>query len=186
MTGSVKPMDLHWMYHLYHVARPAPLEDFFSSLLSERISEAPSRRIALAGSPLSLEDTTVIEVLQKGGFGVLPLHCAALQSVPSTDPPGEPVSGGVRELAGLAFRSVRCARSRPNDDMFGYISELIDHTGCEGLVVKTMRFCDLWFTERERFREKMNIPVLVLDTAFSSGERERQMARLEAFMETLA
>ena len=186
LTGSVPPLDLHWMYHLYHVARPAGLEGFFTSLLSESSYAAPSHRIALAGSPLSLEDTTVLEVLAEGGFGVVPLHCAALQSVPCAAPPGKPVSGSPLDLAARAFRSVKCARSRPNDEMFEYISELIDRTGCEGLIVKTMRLCDLWFTERERFREKMSVPVMVLDTAFSSGERERQTARLDAFMETLA
>jgi benzoyl-CoA reductase/2-hydroxyglutaryl-CoA dehydratase subunit BcrC/BadD/HgdB len=114
---------------------------------------------------------------------VVPLHCAALQSTGIAGDRSAPADGSPGGLARAAFRSVRCARSRPNDDVFEWISGMLERTCCRGLVVKTMRFCDLWFTERVRFRERMGVPVLVMDTAFSLGERERQTARLEAFLE---
>jgi benzoyl-CoA reductase/2-hydroxyglutaryl-CoA dehydratase subunit BcrC/BadD/HgdB len=184
LEGSVDPLDLHWMYHLYHMARAPGLHGLLEGMLTPA---DPSRRrpvsVGLAGSPLPLEDTTVLEVLSGAGAGVVPLHCAALQSTGTAGDRSAPADGSPGGLARAAFRSVRCARSRPNDGVFEWISGMMERTGCRGLVVKTMRFCDLWFTERVRFRERMDVPVLVMDTAFSQGERERQTARLEAFLE---
>ncbi len=185
LSGAVSPLDLHWLFHLFHIARPEGLDGILTLLLEDAEPFRPEFRVVLAGSSISLEDVAILSILQSRKVGVVPLHCSGLQSLPAFDLNALPVSGEPRDLAGMAFRSIRCARSRPNEEMFGYIERGIVQTSSAGLIVKTMKFCDLWFTERERFRERMTVPVLVIDTSFSPGETERQSARVEAFLDTM-
>jgi len=184
-SGSVSPLDLHWLSHLFHIARPDGLDGVLTALLEDAEPFSPEFRIAMAGSPVALEDVAILAILQSRKVGVVPLHCTGLQSLPAFDLNGLPPSGEPRDLASMAYGSIRCARSRPNHEMFDYIGNGIADTSAAGLIVKTMKFCDLWFTERERFRERMTVPVLVIDTSFSPGETERQSTRVEAFLDTV-
>jgi benzoyl-CoA reductase/2-hydroxyglutaryl-CoA dehydratase subunit BcrC/BadD/HgdB len=185
LSGSVSPLDLHWLFHFFHIARPDGLDGILTSLLEDAEPFSPEVRVVMAGSSVALEDVAILSVLQSRNVGVIPLHCTGMQSLPAFDLNGMPRSGSPGDLADMAFRSIRCARSRPNEEMFCYIENGIAQTSSSGLIVKTMKFCDLWFTERERFRERITVPVLVIDTAFSPGETERQSARVEAFLETV-
>ncbi len=185
LSGGITPLDMHWMFSVYHMARPEGLSVFFSSLIESDAQYSPGITISLAGSSIPLEDVTLLRILQDAGADVIPLHCSALQSVPFNGLNEMTDLFDPQSLAAVAFRSVRCARSRPNEDMFTYLEDAIRRTSSKGLVVKTMKFCDLWFTERVRLRERINVPVLVLDTSYGTGEAERQANRLEAFLETL-
>jgi len=185
LSCRISPLDLHWLFHLFLIADPCGLDKILSDLLKKADSYSPDYMIALAGSSLALEDVWVLRSVQDRNAGIIPLHCSGLQLTPHDELNEFPVSGSVEYLTGRSFRSVRCARSRPNTDMFQYIIKSVLDTACNGLIVKTLKFCDLWFTERERFRS-MDMPVLVLDTSYGEGEAERQRSRIEAFLETLA
>ena len=186
LTRQISPLDLHWLFHLFLVAEPDGLAETLLSLLEKAEAFTPEYMIAIAGGPLALEDTWVLQAVQSKNAGVIPLHCTGLQLVPFGGLNEIPVTGTIDELAGRAFRYIRCARSRPNAEMFQYIKDSISDTSCDGLILKTLKFCDLWFTERERFRSSMNVPVVVLDTSYGEGEAERQRNRVDAFLETLA
>ncbi len=186
LSRQVSPLDLHWLFHLFLIADPDGLADILLALVTMAEPYSPDYMIALAGGPLALEDTWVLQAVQNKNAGVIPLHCAGLQLVPFGGINEFPVSGAVEELADRAFKNIRCARSRPNTEMFQYISDSISETSSDGLILKTLKFCDLWFTERERFRSSMNVPVLVLDTSYGEGEAERQRNRVDAFLETIA
>jgi len=185
LSGEVAPLDLHWMLHLYHTARPDGLARFFRSLVAEAPRFHGDRTVAVAGSSIPLEDAILLRTLKEAGASVLPLHCSGLQTLPFLGLNRLPERFDPASLAGEAFRSVRCARSRPNADMFEYLESSVRNYGASGLIVRTMKFCDLWFTERVRLREKIDVPVLVMDVSFSVGEEERQTNRIEAFLETL-
>ena len=185
VSGKMAPLDLHWMFHLYHTARPEGLAEFFGKLVDEAPEYLSRMTVAVAGSSIPLEDVTLLQAVQSAGASVLPLYCSGLQSTPFLGLNRLPVSFDPAAFAAEYFRSVRCARSRPNDGMFDYIETAVRESGAAGLIVRTMKFCDLWFTERMRFRERSCVPVLVLDTSFSEGEAERQLTRIDAFLETL-
>jgi benzoyl-CoA reductase/2-hydroxyglutaryl-CoA dehydratase subunit BcrC/BadD/HgdB len=185
-SGSLSPLDIHWMLHLFHTTRPHGLADFFREIIAVSGGYPHSRTVAVAGSSIPFNDTILLQSLQDAGVSVLPLYCSGLQALPyrGLNRPTESYDPG--SLAAEAFRSVRCARSRPNDGMFDYVESSVRESRAAGLIVRTMKFCDLWFTERVRFREKSSVPVLVMDVSFSTGEAERQVNRIEAFLETLA
>jgi benzoyl-CoA reductase/2-hydroxyglutaryl-CoA dehydratase subunit BcrC/BadD/HgdB len=185
LGGSLSPMDLHCLFHLFHLSDPNGLEKTIRSLLELADDFSPRFRVALTGSALTLEDTHILRMLEEERVGLVPLGCSGLQSVPFGGINGLPVSASPEGLADESFRSLRCPRSRPNDETFDYIRDVVRMTGCSGILVKTLKFCDLWFTERERFREGMDVPVLVIDTSYGEGEAPRQRNRVESFLETL-
>lgn len=185
-SGRVSPLDIHWMLHLHHTARPELLAGFFRRILAEAPPYPSSRTVAVAGSSIPFQDTVLLRTLESARVSVLPLYCSGLQALPYRGLNRLPDGFDPGSLATEAFRSVRCARSRPNDGMFDFVESSVREHRAAGLVVRTMKFCDLWFTERVRFRERSLVPVLVMDVSFSSGEAERQMNRIEAFLETLA
>ncbi len=186
LSRHISPLDLHWLFHLYLIADPAGLTEILLDLLDRADLYSPDHMIAIAGGSLALEDTWLLQALQSRNAGIIPLHCAGLQLVPFGGLNEFPSAGTVEELADGAFRSIRCARSRSNAEMFQYIQDSIADTSCDGFILKTLKFCDLWYTERERFRSCMSVPVLVLDTSYGEGEVERQRSRVDAFLETIA
>lgn len=184
-SGTMPPLDLHMMTHLAMLSRPEGLRETLEEIAGLSREYSPSVRIALTGSILSLADTQLLEILQQREAAVIPLGCTGLQSFPFMGLNRLPESGSPEDLAAEAFRSSRCIRCRPNDSTFDYIRDGIELTESDGLIVKTLKFCDLWFTERERFRNGMDVPVMVMDTTYGDGEALRQENRLEAFLETL-
>ena len=141
---------------------------------------SPSVRVAVSGSVMARGDDVVPETLAELGAGYLPLGCTGLSGLPST----VPADGSIPELALASFNDTRCIRNRPNHGVLNWIGGQVAASGCHGLVLKTLSFCDLWHTEKERFR-RMPFPVLVLSSDLSPGERGRTSVRLQAFVETL-
>jgi benzoyl-CoA reductase/2-hydroxyglutaryl-CoA dehydratase subunit BcrC/BadD/HgdB len=185
LGSNLSPMDLHLLLHLYHISDPAGLAAVLASLLKTAEEFRPSGVVGITGSILSLEDTHVTRILEERRVGMIPLGCCGLQSLPFMGLNTVPSSGSPEDLAGESFLSMRCPRCRPNRRTFDYLEESARQTGCRGLLVKTLKFCDLWYTERVRLRERMELPVLVMDTSYGPGEASRQANRIESFLETL-
>ncbi len=167
---------------------PLTLQELFLGFFAENRfprevasgSRTPGVRVAVTGSVMARGDDIVPETLAELGAGYLPLGCTGLSGLPST----VPADGSIRELALASFNDTRCIRNRPNHGVLQWIGEQVVAAGCHGLVLKTLSFCDLWHTEKERFRQ-MPFPVLVLSSDLSPGERGRTSVRLQAFVETL-
>ncbi|KZD15125.1 MAG: 2-hydroxyacyl-CoA dehydratase [Candidatus Fermentibacter sp.] len=183
MKGLLKPSDLHKAFELFQIARPGWLAGFLETAVAASKPWQGSMRIAVAGGPMAAGDDAVPGLLEAAGVTMVPLGCSGLQA---TLPDAEPVDGSPGWLAREYFQASRCARCRPNDQVFEYLERTLEEADCRGLILKTLKFCDLWYTERERIRERMPVPVLVLDTSYAPGGRERVGTRIEAFLESLA
>lgn len=196
LSPEISPLDLHEMFHLFFIARPVGLADFFKNLLANAPRFKPSRRVVLAGSPLAHEDTAVIARLEANGIGVVPLNCTGLNAVdlpincnglnavelPTGEIDKDDVAGS---LALQAFHLPPCIRARPNTPVYERIGRVIAETGASGLIVKCLKFCDQWYTERERMRRSFDIPVLVFDSDYAPGSMDRLESRIDAFIEML-
>lgn len=183
MAGCLPPTAVHAAYSLLDIAWPEGLSSYMETLAPGRDPWADGPRIAVAGGPMAHGDDSVPRLLEEAGAVMVPLGCSGLQT---SLPGGEPCDCSPGGLARDYFRSSRCARCRPNTDVFEYLEQSIREAGCRGMILKTLKFCDLWYTERERIRARMPVPVLVLDTGFGPGGRERIGTRIEAFLESLA
>lgn len=184
---SISPLLLHAMFHLYFICRPDGLAGFFDETISSAPPFPARGKVVITGSPIAYEDTVLFEVLDRRGISALPLNCTGLNSVePRNDAISDIADGRlVEQMALEAFWRAPCARSRPNAAVYERLKENIKTSGAAGVIVKCLKFCDLWYTERERMREELDVPVLVLDTVYAEGERERLISRVEAFIETL-
>jgi benzoyl-CoA reductase/2-hydroxyglutaryl-CoA dehydratase subunit BcrC/BadD/HgdB len=182
--GNVAPTDLHALYHLIFKARPFDLPDFLNKTVSGSQAFEAKKKIILTGSPLATEDISILETLEAHGFGVIPLNCTGLNTVEekTADPADDNL---LRSLALGAFNLPPCARARPNAGVFERIGKELESSDADGIIVKCLKFCDNWYTERERLAAAFDVPVLVIDSAYSNGEGERLASRVEAFMETI-
>jgi benzoyl-CoA reductase/2-hydroxyglutaryl-CoA dehydratase subunit BcrC/BadD/HgdB len=165
-----------------------------SKWLGEILPFLPERevrtRVILTGSKVCLEDNDIPELFEKRGIGVIDLTCGGLNSLERylAPPPGtgsDDKAGCIAAFADSVFCGPVCIRSRPNQMIYDRIREYIGRTGASGAVLKALKFCDLWFTEKERMREFLDIPLLVLDTDYSDRSNESQRNRIDAFIEIL-
>lgn len=184
LSGKVSPCDLHAMFHLFFVARPLGIDSFFREIMASSPAFRSKKRVVLTGSPLTSEDTGVLEILEERGIAVIPLNCSGLNAIER-----ENVDAGCDNLPAVLARSSfympTCMRTRPNSPVYENIAGTIEASGASGLIVKCLKFCDHWYTERERIRRTFGLPVLVFDSDYAGGGRERTATRLEAFLETL-
>lgn len=78
-----------------------------------------------------------------------------------------------------------CMHRRPNTDLYKYAQALVREFRVQGLVYKTLLYCDPWNFETRRLQGTLGIPMLHLDTDYSTENREQVRTRVEAFLETL-
>jgi benzoyl-CoA reductase/2-hydroxyglutaryl-CoA dehydratase subunit BcrC/BadD/HgdB len=183
-SAEISPFDLHAMFHLFFVARPEGLAEFFRKLISSSPKFRSKKSIMLCGSPLAAEDTILLEVLEEQGFSAVLLNCTGLNAVEESCL-SIPCDDQITSLALEAFHKPPCARARPNSSVYERISESIQSSESAGLIVKCLKFCDHWYTERERLRRKFDLPVMVFDSDYAVGGREWVRSRIDAFLETL-
>ncbi len=183
LSGRVPPLLLHRMHALLCMTRPHGLDSTFGRLLGTCPPVSGGPLIGLTGSPMLLEDDCVPAALEECGAGMLPLGCTGLQAcLPSVGEDGMTPAG----LAGAWFDAAKCSRCRPNSNTYEWLASKLSEAGAKGLVVRALKFCDLWFAERERLKRLMPVPVLVLDSDYARGGRERTRTRVQAFLESLS
>lgn len=184
LSGRAEPLTLSRLLARLSTADPIAEEANLAAAAQETLKEGrtPSGTVAVLEVPCTSRDNIFAEAIASRGMGMAALGCGALWGIPKDPPSKEPSPA---ELAHQYFKAVCCARSRPNEGVFERLLEELDTSGSSGLVVGTMRFCDLWFTERLRLRREMPVPVLVLDRDLSRSSRETAINRLDAFLDSL-
>jgi benzoyl-CoA reductase/2-hydroxyglutaryl-CoA dehydratase subunit BcrC/BadD/HgdB len=182
-ADTIPPVALQYLLHLFRIADPATLKKKIETLLDSAELYEPEFTLLLTGSPAVPGDNTVAETVEAMGGALIPVNCTGFQMFP--DKLEKPDDFSVATLCRIYFESMKCVRCRPNSETFSSTAEELRSAGAHGLIVKTLKFCDLWFTEKARMKEAFQLPVLVLDTAFSSGEIERTAVRVESFVQSL-
>ncbi len=179
----VSPVDLHAMFHLFFIARPEGMAGFFRKIIGESRGFDAGKSVVLAGSPLAHEDTGILEELEARGISIIPLNCTGLNAAEGIGPVSDDDLPG--SLAIQAFQAPACIRARPNAAVYERIAAVLRSTGASGLIVKSLKFCDLWYTERERLKRSFGVPVLVFDSDYAEGGKGRLFSRIDAFLEML-
>lgn len=177
----IPPVALQYILHLFRIADPSSLKRKIEEMLNSSQEYQPKFTLLLSGSPVSPGDDTVAETVEKMGGTLVPINCTGFQMFPD----GTPADYSPVSISEQYFNSMKCVRCRPNERTFGHLTDEVTATGADGLIVKSLVFCDLWFTEKVRIKKRIPIPVLVLDTGFSRGESERTAVRVEAFVQSL-
>lgn len=184
LSGRTDPVELAGLLKDFSTACPTGGDAELAHRIDRADSEecSPAYRVAVLEVPGAPGDGLIPEALSARGAGMVGMGCGALWGIPEGPPIPSPSPG---DLAREYFDAVLCARCRPNDAVFEHLERAVGETGVDGLVVSTMRFCDMWFAERLRLRSRLPVPVLVLDRDLSPAGRETAANRLDAFLDSL-
>ena len=155
--------------------------------------ESQRPRLMLGGSMLTEDDRWLLEMVEEKADIVTDILCTGTRWF-AEDVPDEGESGNgevgrrdrdpVNRLARFYF-SRPCMYRRPNLSMYEYARKLAGEFRVQGFVYKTLLYCDPWNFEARRLQESLGIPMLHLDTDYSTENREQVRTRVEAFLETL-
>ncbi len=186
--AGLPPLAAQRLRRLFDVARPGQLEQFLKRLEAGGKHSRRCRRILIVGSAICYEDDLVLRILQERGAEAIVLGISENGPSGFYSGAGLKASAGralIQELAARSFRADVCIRHRPNSGTYSEILGAIGGLECDGVILKCLKFCDLWYSEKERMKQTLGVPLLVLDTTYSSSEAERIRNRVEAFLEML-
>ena len=167
LLGPVKAVSLVEEVLRMVAARPRP--------------EGRRPRLMLGGSMLTEDDRWLLDLVEEKADIVTDILCTGTrwfaEDVPADGTP-------LDRLARFYF-SRPCMHRRPNSSMYAYVQKLAGEFRVQGLVFKTLLYCDSWNFEARRLQEALGIPMLHLDTDYATENREQMRTRVEAFLETL-
>ena len=145
----------------------------------------PRARLLIVGS--ELDDPGWVRVVESLGAAVVAdRHCFG--SVPGLLPIPE-APDPIRGLAEHALGATRCPRMM--EDFALRAHDIIDaaHAAkADGVIVETMKFCDLWGIESSPLIEELRaaeLPVLRLDREYAPGAEGQLRTRVQAFLESM-
>ncbi len=146
-------------------------------------------RLMLGGSMLTEDDRWLLDMVEEKADIVTDILCTGTRWFEGTVPERglSPEAGGGSPMDRLArfYFGRPCMHRRPNSAMYEYAQRFVREFRVEGLVYKTLLYCDPWSFEVRRLQEALGLPVLHLDTDYSTENREQVRTRVEAFLETL-
>ena len=153
-----------------------------------RLDHLPSARVRLmlAGSMLLRSDIGLVDVLEEQGRAcvVTDLLCAGTRWF-SLNPAPAGGPGVLHTLAEAYHRRVPCAMRRPNDPLYEFAKAEIRSHRPQGVILRTLKFCDSWAHEAVRMRRELGLPLLHLDVDYSGQDSGQVRTRVEAFLEML-
>lgn len=139
-------------------------------------------RLLLTGSIVAEEDRTLIEIVEDSADIVADTVCTGSRWF------NEEITVEEEPFAGLAcfyFNRTPCACRRPNSALFDYIREQVKERKVQGIVNKSLLYCDAYRFEGKWLRQELGIPVLEVDGDYSQENRQQLRTRIEAFLEML-
>jgi len=139
-------------------------------------------RVMIAGSILTEDDREVIQMLEAQADIVADELCTGVRFFAGQI---ELDKGPLRAIARFYFNRIPCAYRRPNDLLYEHLQQLIQERRVQGVIYKTLLYCDPWRFEAKHLRQMLKIPVLEIDGDYSGANIEQLRTRIEAFIETL-
>ncbi len=147
--------------------------------------QAGRPRLALGGSIVTEDDRWLLELVEERADIVTDFLCTGTRWF--AEDLGSPAAGdGLAALARYYYSRVPCAHRRPNDAFFEYARQRARGFSAQGVIYKTLLYCDPWALEHTRLVDELGLPVLHIDSTYSIENREQARTRVEAFLENLA
>ena len=167
LLGPVKAVSL--IEEVLHIVAARPRQ------------EGRRPRLMLGGSMLTEDDRWLPDLVEEKADIVTDILCVGTRWFAED----VPVGGAPLDRLARFYFSRPCMHRRPNTDLYRCAQELAREFRVQGLVYKTLLYCDPWKFEARRLQEALGIPMLHLDTDYSTESREQMRTRVEAFLETL-
>ncbi len=162
----------------------APLAELTRALQQASPLTEVRARLMVVGS--QLDEPLYLRVLEDmGGLVVADRFCVG--SLPGLEPievDGDPL----RALAAHTLRQTRCPRMMADFDLrLGDILRAARTHRADGVVLQTMKFCDLWGVESTVLLEALRAshPVLRVEREYGFGGEGQLRTRAQAFLESM-
>lgn len=178
---STPPVALKYFHHLGGIMPPREALEVIKGLREDHGDYRGGFTLVATGSPFPPGSDVVAETVEAAGGILVPAGCSGHAAYPA----GEPADFSPGGLAREALAGCRCVRRRPNTACFDHTDESAKRFSASGILISCHSFCDLWYTEKVRFRERFPLPVLVTDSGLNQGEAERTAMRVETFIQSL-
>jgi len=157
------------------------IEELLRMVAARPRTDGRRPRLMLGGSMLTEDDRWLLGMIEEKADVVTDILCTGTRWFAEDVPTG---GAPIDRLAQFYYRRP-CMHRRPNADLYEYAQRMAREFRVEGLVYKTLLYCDPWNFEARRLQEALRIPMLHLDTDYSIENREQVRTRVEAFVETL-
>jgi benzoyl-CoA reductase/2-hydroxyglutaryl-CoA dehydratase subunit BcrC/BadD/HgdB len=139
-------------------------------------------RLALAGSEVAELDRWLVDLLESKASVVTDLLDTGTRWFEDDIELAEEL---LEDLARFYYARSPCITRRPNRAAYVLAGKKFDEYRVQGLVYKTLLYCDPWDFEAVRLRQELGIPMLHVDGNYSAENREQLRTRVEAFLESL-
>jgi len=175
VAGTSVPVDL----------LTGPLEELRDRLdRSEGIDDFRAR-LMVVGS--HMDDPAYLQVIESNG-GIVVADRFCVGSIPGLEPYGDG-DDPIRSMAEHALRGNRCPRMMEGfDDRVRDIVQAAGDFLVDGIIVQTMKFCDLWGIEAESLVASLRdhgIPILRVDREYAHSGKGQLKTRIQAFLESM-
>jgi benzoyl-CoA reductase/2-hydroxyglutaryl-CoA dehydratase subunit BcrC/BadD/HgdB len=144
--------------------------------------------LTLLGGPMLKEDFQLFDTIEAaGGSIVLDATETGERSICPPFNQKKTETNPFNELANTYFHGIADVSRRPNDMLYDWLISRLKQRNVKGIIFKRFQWCDLWHAELHRLKEKIDIPVLDME----SGPNPKILAsrnrnRISAFLEMLA
>jgi benzoyl-CoA reductase/2-hydroxyglutaryl-CoA dehydratase subunit BcrC/BadD/HgdB len=178
-------------FNLAHLFFISPVSDFIhyldeieNNLKPKPAAEPDKIRLLLVGSPIGHGDNFIQKALEKypevdivydatcAGHRFFEIDIALSGDI-------------VANIAAGYFSRPPCIWQRPNSQFYQYIQTIIDKYRVDGIIYKTLKFCDLWKYEAKRFADWAKKPVIQIENTYSPAQSAQINKRIGAFIETI-
>lgn len=160
--------------------------------LEERVKNLKDngkKRLMITGTPMAIPNWKMHSIIE--GLDaqiVVEETCTGtryFENEVSTE--GETVEGLIKNLADR-YLNINCACFTPNDGRIDDILKYVDEYNVDGVVYYNLSFCHTYSVEYQRVEKALkerNIPVIMIETDYSTEDSGQIKTRVEAFLEML-
>lgn len=154
------------------------------------VFEKGSKRILLTGTPLSIPNWKLHQIIEtNGGMVVCEEMCTGNRySECLVDESGKNMDEMIDNLTHRYLGNINCACFTPNTERVDDIIRLVKEYNADGVIDINLKFCNLYDVEGslvEKALKEANIPVLGIETDYTDSDSEQLKTRIGAFMEML-
>lgn len=143
-------------------------------------------RILVTGTPTGVGQEKVLQIIEDaGGQVILQESCSGIKGfIDQIDESVDPIEG----LA-MKYMDIPCSCSSPNPRRMDITSELCRDYDIDGVVDITLQACHTYniesFVLKEHLTENNNLPLLQIETDYSTADSQQIKLRVDTFLEML-
>lgn len=153
------------------------------------VAPADATRIIMSGCPMALPNWKVPYIVESSGAVIVAEEsCVGERGFRNlVDESGGTVDEMIDSIVDR-YMKIDCACFTPNPDRTDHVLEDIDEFGADGVIHYSLQFCTPYLVESKMVEDAVKekgVPVLKIETDYSTGDTGQLKNRVDAFLEIL-